>query len=426
MPMKTFKFRLYPTKKQAETLEWTLARCCELYNACLQERRDAWAIIKRHPNFYDEEWRKQAMKDHGVSFYTQSNQLPEIKELREEYKDIYAQVLQDTLRRVDKAFKAFFRRAAAGQKAGYPRFQGRDRYDSFCYPQAGFSLEGSKLVLSKIGHVKIKLHRPVQGTIKTCTIKREGDCWYVALSCEIEATQEKRTPYTDQAVGIDLGIYHFAALSSGDIIDNPRHYRKAEKKLVAVQKEVSRKKRGSNRRKKAIKRLGKAHRKVRNQRQDFLHQWSRRLVNTYEAIVFEDLKPANMSRAPKPKQDENGKYLPNGAAVKAGLNKSILDAGWSNFVSLCEYKAECAGAVQVYKVDPYKTSQVCSACLHEGPHKDLDERVHTCEECGLVLDRDVNAACNILAVWQDNLKLRPEPKAKKPRLGQSPQGTRPC
>jgi putative transposase len=408
-----------------KTLQWTLDRTRELYNAALQERRDAWAIIKRHPNFYDEQWRKQAVKDHSVTCYDQINQLPELKELQEEYKNIHSQVLQETLKRVEEAFKAFFRRVKNGEKAGYPRFQGRDRYNSFCYPQAGFSLEGNRLALSKIGHVKIKLHRPIQGTIKTCTVKREGDYWYVTVSCEIEATQEKHTPYTDQAVGIDLGLYHFAALSTGDIIDNPRHYRKAEKKLVGIHKEVARKKRGSKRRKKTIKRLSKAYRKVRNQREDFLHQWSRRLVNIYEAIVFEDLKPANMSKAPKPKQDEDGKYLPNGAAVKAGLNKSILDVGWSTFVTMCQYKAECAGMTQVYKVDPYKTSQVCSVCLHEGPHKDLSERVHACEACGVVLDRDVNAALNILAVWQDDLKLRPElKKQRKPRSGRDLQETR--
>jgi putative transposase len=425
--IKSFKFRLYPTRKQAATLQWTLDRCRELYNASLQERRDAWNIIKHHPNFYDEEWRKQAAKEHGVTCYDQVNQLPEMKELREEYKNIHSQVLQETLKRVQEAFDNFFRRVTAGEKAGYPRYQGRDRYDSFTYPQSGFAIEGNNVVLSKIGHVKIKLHRPVQGKMKTCIVKREGDCWYVCFSCEIEATQEKHTPYTDQAVGIDVGLYHFAALSTGDLIDNPRYYRKAEKKLSGLQQELSRKKRGSHRRKKTVKRLSKAYRKVRHQRSDFLHQWSRRLVNTYEAIVFEDLASSKMSKAPKPKQDENGKYLSNGAAVKAGLNKSILDAGWSTFSALCEYKAECAGMTQVYKVDPYKTSQVCSACLHEGPHKDLDERVHVCEQCGLVLDRDVNAAINILAVWQDDLKLRPEPKKpkkKKPRSGRDLQETR--
>jgi putative transposase len=405
-------------------MQWMLDRCRELYNAALQERRDIWNIIKRHPNFYDEEWRKQAAKDHSISSDHQINQLPEIKEIREEYKDIHSQVLQETLKRVDKAFQTFFRRVKSGEKAGYPRFQGRDRYDSFCYPQGGFFIEGGKVVLSKIGHIKIKQHRPVQGTMKTCTVKREGDCWYVCFSCEIEATQEKHTPYTDEAVGIDLGLYHFAALSTGDIIENPRHYRKAEKNLSELQQELSRKKRRSNRRKKTVKKLSNAYRQVRNQRQDYLHQWSRRLVNTYEVIVFEELAPSRMSKAPKPKQDEHGKYLPNGAAVKAGLNKSIRDAGWSTFVSLCEYKAACAGMTQVIKVDPYKTSQVCSACLHEGPHKDLSERVHTCEQCGVVLDRDVNAAIVILAVGQDDLKLRPEPKKKKPRSGRDLQETR--
>jgi putative transposase len=425
--MRTYKYRLSPTRKQVATLQWTLDRTRELYNAALQERRDTWAIIKRHPNFYDEEWRKQATKDHSISCYDQINQLPEIKEVREEYGEIYSQVLQETLKRVDKAFKAFFRRVQNGEKAGYPRYQAYDRYDSFCYPQSGFSLEGNRLVLSKIGPIKITLHRPIQGTMKTCTIKREGSCWYVCLSCEIEATQEKHTPYTDQAVGIDLGLYHFAALSTGDIIDNPRQYRKAEQKIVGIQQELSRKKRRSNRRKKTVKKLSKAYRKVRNQRADFLHKWSRNLVDTYEVIVLEELSPSKMSKKPKPKQDENGTYLPNGARQKAGLNKSILDAGWSTFLTMCEYKAACAGLTQVYKIDPYKTSQVCSACLHEGPHKDLDERVHVCEKCGLVLDRDVNAAINILAVWQDGLTLRPAPKAKqtkKPRSGRDLQETR--
>ncbi|GCE09799.1 transposase [Dictyobacter aurantiacus] len=411
--MRTYKYRLYPTRKQQETLQWTLDRARELYNAALQERRDTWAIIKHHPNFYDEEWRKQAIKDHGRSCYRQINELPDVKEVRDEYNDIYSQVLQETLKRVDKAYKAFFRRVQNGEKAGYPRYQGRDRYHSFCYPQSGFSLEGNRLVLSKIGHLKIKVHRPVQGTIKTCTIKREGDCWYVCFACEIEATLEKHTPYTDEAVGIDLGLCHFAALSTGDIIENPRFFRQAEKKITGMQQELARKKRGSKRRKKTVKRLSKAYRKVRNQRQDFLHQWSRCLVNTYETIVFEDLAPSKMSKAPKPKQEkETGVYLPNGASKKAGLNTSILDAGWSTFMNLCEYKAACAGVVQVKKVDPYKTSQVCSGCLHEGPHKDLSERVHTCENCGLVLDRDINAAMNILAVW-NGLNLRPTPKTTK-------------
>ncbi|GHO72234.1 transposase [Ktedonobacter sp. SOSP1-85] len=294
------------------------------------------------------------------------------------------------------AFKAFFRRVKEGKTPGYPRFQSRNRYDSFTYPQAGFSLENGCLALSKIGHVKIKLHRKVLGTIKTCSIKREEHCWYACLACEVEAMP--RTPYTDEAVGIDLGVSKLATLSTGDVIENPKHYRRVEKKLAKAQQALARKKRGSKRRKKAVQRVAKLHRKVRNQRNDYLHQWSRRLVNTYETIVFEDIAPANLSRRAKPKQDEEtGKSLPNGASAKSGLNKSILDAGWSQFIAFCQYKAENAGTVQGVKVDPRMTSQVCSGC-GTVRKKTLSERWHSCE-CGCDLDRDHNAARNIKALW---------------------------
>ncbi|WP_201390269.1 RNA-guided endonuclease TnpB family protein [Ktedonobacter sp. SOSP1-52] len=378
--MKTFKYRLFPTRKQAEKLEWTLRRCCELYNAALQERREMYKCTGK-----------------GTNYNAQANQLPEMKEIREEYKEIHSQVLQDVLKRVEKAFKDFFRRVKNHETPGYPRFQGRDHYDSFTYPQAGFSIdEQGKLFLSKIGHIKIKLHRKVLGTIKTCIIKREGECWYVCLSCEVEACS--RTPYIDEAVGIDLGVSKLATLSTGDVIENPHYYRKAEKKLEKAQQGLSRKKRGSKRRKKAVKCVARLHRKVRNQRNDYLHQWSRRLVNTYETIVFEDIAPANLSKRAKPKQDEEtGEYLPNRASAKSGLNKSIMDAGWSTFIAFCEYKAEEAGTVQVVKVDPKYTSQVCSSC-GTVRKKTLAERWHSCE-CGCELDRDHNAALNIKALW---------------------------
>ncbi|GHO79407.1 transposase [Ktedonobacter sp. SOSP1-85] len=377
--LKTYKFRLYPTKAQAEKLEWTLARCCELYNAALQERREMYTYTGK-----------------GTNYNAQAMQLPEIKEIREEYKDIHSQVLQDVLRRVEKTFKDFFKRVKAGKIPGYPRYQGRNHYDSFCYPQAGFSIKNGRLELSKIGHVKIRLHRKVLGTIKTCTLKREGACWYACLACEVE--QVVRTPYTDECVGIDLGVSKLATLSTGDVIENPRYYRKAARKLEKAQQALSRKKRGSKRRKKAAQRVAKLHRKVRNQRQDYLHQWSRRLVNTYETIVFEDIAPANLSKRAKPKQDEEtGQYLPNGASAKSGLNTSILDAGWRQFIAFCEYKAAEAGTVQVVLVDPKYTSQVCSSC-GTVRKKTLSERWHSCE-CGCELDRDHNAARNIKALW---------------------------
>ncbi len=374
MLRKSFKYRLSPTRKQHQVLQETLDRCRELYNAALQERCDAYRMCHVSLNYYD-----------------QAAQLSEIKELREEYKDLHSQVLQDVLRRVEKGMKAFYRRA----KAGYPRYQGKNRYDSFTYPQGGYSLTHDKRVsLSKIGSVRVTLHRPIEGNVKTCTVKREGEHWYVVLSCESEQAGT-HLPSTDDAIGIDLGLLHFATLSTGDTIENPRYYRCGEAKLRKAQEHLSRCKKGSHRRNKARKQVAKAHRKVRNQRADFLHKQSRHLVNTYETIVFEALAPVNMSKAPKPKQHENGNYLPNGARAKGGLNKSILDAGWGQFVSMVKSKAEWAGSVTVLTVDPKYTSQVCSGC-GTVRKKDLSERWHSCE-CGTELDRDHNAAINILA-----------------------------
>lgn len=404
MSIKAYKYRLYPNTATIEKLQWVLDRARELYNAGLQERRDAYEMsVKRHPNYYDDETRKQLTREHAIGYYEQKRELVEIKEVRPEYQEIGSHVLQDVVLRVKRAYDNFFRRVQNGGKAGYPRFQGRNRYDSITYPDgAGWKVEGKILHLTKIGDIKIKLHRKIEGTIKTCTVKREGDQWYVVLSCEVEAETQKRTPYTDEAIGIDLGLLHFATLSTGDTIESPKYFRKSEKKLVAAQQSLARKKRGSHRRARAAKRVAKQHRKIRNQRTDFLHKQSRQLVNTYETIVVEDIAPANLSKRAKPKQDaETGQYLPNGASAKSGLNKSIVDAGWSTFITMCEYKAAWAGTVQMIRVDPKYTSQICSGC-GVVKKKDLSERWHSCE-CGAELDRDHNAAINILKLGQQHL-----------------------
>src|SRR6266516_7995868 len=170
MSKQAYKFRLYPTKKQVQSLTWTLDRCRELYNAALQERRDAYRLVGK-----------------SITYYDQANQLPEIKAIREEYKDIHSQVLQDVLRKADKAFKAFFARCKRGKTPGYPRYKGRGHYESFTYPQVGFSFtHDNRVCLSKIGSIKVKLHRSLEGKIKTCTIKREGEHWFVVFSCEVE------------------------------------------------------------------------------------------------------------------------------------------------------------------------------------------------------------------------------------------------
>ncbi len=330
-----------------------------------------------------------------VSYNQQQNDLPEIKhEIREEYQDIAAHVLQDVLHRLEKGMKAFYRRIREGQTPGFPRFKGRDRYDSFTYPDgAGWKLEGNKLHLSKIGTIRVKMHREMQGKMKTVTIKKEVDQWYVTFVCEVPPA--KMLPVSYEDVGIDLGVSHLATLSNGVMIEHPRYFRCAKKKLEKAHQAVSRGKKGSHRREKAKKRLSKAHRKVRNQRRDFLHKESRKLVNRYQVLVFEDIKVSNLVRKPKAKQDEEtGKYVPNGASAKGGLNKSILDAGWGMFVSMCSSKAEGAGRT-LLKVSPKFTSQICSMCGKIGK-KDLSERWHSCE-CGAELDRDVNAALNILA-----------------------------
>ena len=393
---RTFKYRLYPTSAQATSLDWTLARCCELYNAALQERKEAWNACRRHPNFYDPDWRREHAADYAVTYYDQANALPDLKrDVRPEYATIGSHVLQEVLRRVKKTFDDFFGRLRRGQTPGYPRYQSRTQYDSFTFPDAsGWKLSGHRLTITGLGSVKIKLHRPVEGTIKTTTIKREGTHWYVCFACEVVV--QHRIPATCEPVGIDLGLLHFATLSTGDTIENPRYLRASEKKLADKQQALSRKKRGSQRRTKAARTVGRCHRHVRNQRQDFLHKQSRSLVDTYETIIFEDLSPRNMSRRPRPKQDEQGNFLPNGAAAKGGLNKSIADAGWATFVAMVCAKAESAGHVTVVFVDTHKTSQLCSGCKREGPHKDLSERIHTCPHCGLQLDRDHNAALNIL------------------------------
>lgn len=387
-----YKYRLYPTKKQRTHLRWTLDYCRELYNAALQERRDAYIFhVRQHPNYYDEATRKERSRELAITYVTQANQLPDIKEQCEEYHDIYSQVLQDVLRRVDKAFTAFFKRCKQGKTPGFPRFQGKGRYDSFTYPQAGFSVtHDNRVCLGKIGSIKAKFHRPLKGNVKTCTIKREGDHWYVVFVCEVQITP---FPESKEAIGIDLGLLHFGTLSTGETIENPRYLRHAETKLKKLQQALSRKQRGSNRRKKAAQRVAKQHRQIRNQRQDFLHKASRTLVNAYGLIMMEDLHIANMSKRPAPKQDEAGTYLPNGASAKAGLNKSILDAGWGLFQQYCAYKAANAGRM-VLLVDPRNTSQRCSGC-GKLVKKDVRERWHSCE-CGCSLDRDHNAAINIL------------------------------
>jgi len=371
---KAFKYRLYPTKPQVKDLERTLELCRELYNAALQERRDAY---------------KKAGK--SVGLYQQKRYLPQIREELPQYKRVHSQVLQDVIHRVDKAFQGFFRRLKAKNgKAGYPRFKGKGRYDSFTFPQAGTTgvklQEGGKRVfLYGIGSVKVKLHRPLEGKIKTATVKREGEHWYIIFITEVDP---KPLPPSEEAIGIDLGTNpHFLVTSEGEMVEAPRHFQKAEEKLAKAQRELSRKKKGSNRRKKARLKVAKLHRKIANQRRDFHHKVARKLVNRYGTIVHEDLNIAGLARS----------YVAKG----------VMDAGWAQFLQILAYKAAEAGR-QVIKVDPKYTSQDCPVCGHR-EKRPLWVRVYTCPQCGTLLHRDVAAAQNILA------KARTGPSGETPR-----------
>jgi transposase len=310
-----------------------------------------------------------------------------------EYASIHSHVLQDVLARLDKTYQAFFRRVANGEKPGFPRFHGRERYHSFTYKEYGNGacLDNGYLVLSKIGRLAVRWSRPMEGTIKTVTISQEADGWYVSFSCAEVPTEP--LPETGRETGIDVGLKVFLITAEGDVVENPRHYRKAEREVKKAQKRVSRKKKGSNRRKKAVKLLAKKHQHVRRQRTDFHHKTALALVRQYDTVYHEAIQSANLSRRPAPKPDGEGGYLPNGAAGKVGLNKSIHDAGWGSFLNILACKAAWAGK-RAEAVNPTYTTQDCSGC-GERIRKSLSVRTHVCTNCGLIMDRDENAARNI-------------------------------
>ena len=351
---KTFKYRLFPSRAQTMHMNETLALLCELYNAGLQERRDAYRL----------EWK-------SIRYIEQANQLPEIKEIRPELKEIHSQVLQDVLRRLDKAFQNFFRRVKERNgKAGFPRFRSRLRYDSFTYAQSGFTLKDEKLCLSKIGNVKIKLHRPIEGKIKTLTITRSATGkWYACFSVEVEP---QLLPANDRSIGIDVGLAHFCSLSNGEQVANPRFFPTDEKALAKAQRRE---------RRKATRRI---HERIANRRRNFAHQLSHALVSMFGLIAFESLNIKGMVK-------------------NHCLAKSISDAAWNQLIQCTTYKAEYAGR-EVRMVDPRGTSQRCSAC-GAIVVKDLSQRIHECS-CGLRLDRDHNAALNILALGLQSVSLR--------------------
>ena len=348
MHRKTFQYRLYPTRKQNIVLLYVLSVCRRLYNEMLEDRKNAYDRCGI-----------------GLTYNQQAGQLKYLNQ------SIYSQVAQDVLRRLDKAFKAFFRRVKNGESPGYPRFKGHDRYDSFTYPQSGFEIKDGKLKLSKIGAIRMFVHREIVGTIKTCAIKRDGDQWYACLSVELPDVEKKEIK---TSVGVDVGINTLATLSDGTEIENPKTLDKYDSNLRKAQKDLSRKKKGSSNRNKQKIVLQGIYRKVRNARKDCLHKASRFLADTYDRIVFEDLQIKNMVKNHR-------------------LARSILDASWSMLINFTTYKAEEAGGI-VELVNPRNTSKQCSicGCIQSMP---LSQRTYRCPVCGNVKGRDHNAAINI-------------------------------
>ena len=380
---RAYKFLLRPTSKQVAALEECLEDTRQLYNAALEERREAWRKGKR------------------VTFYTQDAQVKDIRaDDPERYGRWAFKCESAALRRLDRAFQAFFRRVKAGEKPGYPRFKGRGWWDSIEWPQGHGAKWDSvphptviRVYLMGIGHVRVHQHRAVKGRVKTVAVKREGRRWYVILFCDDVPAEP--LPATGAPIGLDMGVASFLTTSGGEHIPNPRHLAASAERLAAAQRDLSRKKRGSKRRRKTASRVGALHGKVRRQRLDHAHKTALTLIRDYDVIAHEDLQVANMTRRPKPRPAEDGTFALNGAAAKSGLNKSILDAGWGVFLSVLASKAESAGRV-VVQVNPRHTSQRCAGCGHVAAGNRVSQAVFRCLACGHSAHADVNAAINIL------------------------------
>ena len=355
----TYRYHLYPTKSQKRLLEATVETCRRWYNTCLEERKSAW----------DE-------RQESVGKYAQLRKVKDHRRDNPYAAQLHSHILQVTTCDLDKAFQAFFRRAKAGEKPGYPRFRGRDRFDSFGLKEYGngFRLDGRRLKVTGIGRIAVRWHRPVRGEIKTLRIRRQAGVWYASFSCD---AQPEFLPSTGAEVGIDVGIASLLATSDGEHIENPKWYRSEQALLRILQRRVARRKLGGVNRRRAIRAVARQHAYVANRRMDFLKKLVYGLISRYDRIAVEDLQIPNMVRNPR-------------------LAKSILDAGWGYFRMHLSFKAAWAGKT-VVAVPPAYTSKTCSACGAVFENLTLADRWVRCD-CGLSMDRDENAALNLLAL----------------------------
>ncbi|MDX2935213.1 RNA-guided endonuclease InsQ/TnpB family protein [Streptomyces ipomoeae] len=391
--IRAYKFLLRPTARQTAALGEMLRDHCSLYNGALQERRDAY----RHAS-------KTA-----VRYGDQSAQLKEIRAFDPERQGRWSfSSQQATLRRLDKAFAAFFRRVKAGQTPGYPRFKGVGHFGTVTFPKDGDGCRWdstphdaqTRVRIQGVGHIRVHRHRPVQGRVKTVSVKREGARWYVVLACDNVPAEE--LPPTGAIAGIDMGVAHFLTTSDGEHVANPRFLQAGADELAEAQRHLAtfpkRTRRRTKRHRAAARKVAKLHAKIRRQRADFHHKTARALITDHEVIAHERLNTAGMTKSPRPKADpeQPGGFLPNGAAAKAGLNRSILDAGWAQFLGILANKAESAGRL-VVPVDARNTSRTCPDCGHVAKENRVTQAKFQCTACGFTANADHVGATNVLS-----------------------------
>ena len=379
---RAYKFRAYPTRPQEGRAARLLADHCDLYNAALEERREAWR-----------------MRRVSVSYGVQSAQLREIRKADPGGHGRHSfTAQQQTLRRLNTVFTAFYQRARAG-KAGYPRFKPHSRFDQVMFVagdgakwQPADGDGWARASFQAVGALKVRQHRAVRGKVKTLQLKREHRRWYVMVATESEPLPRCAA---GREVGLDMGVARFLTTSDGEVIPNPKFLAASAEVIAGLQARKDRARPGSGNRKRIRRRLAREWRKLRNRRRDFHHKTARALVDTCDVIALERLRAADMTRRPRPRPDpaRPGTYLPNGASAKAGLNKAVLDAGWAQFTTILAGKAEEAGR-RVILVNPAGTSIACHICGARCTRPRQDSVI--CPVHG-AMDADVNGARNVYA-----------------------------
>lgn len=396
-----YQYKLLPTAKQKSQLSSWLDMLRHEYNGLLSERFSWWEQNRCDINACPLVCHLPQLRD-NPEYYGQKRSLVQLKQERPWYQEIYADVLQDCVKRVKLAFDRFIKGDSNGNRSSRPRFKAKQRYRTFSYPRIKPDcIVGNRIMLPKLGAIKLILHRPLpEGfTIKTAGVTCKADGWYVTLSLDDQSVPEftnSAEASWNNSIGVDLGLEKFLADSDGEFEPIPQHFRSAEDRLAKLQQKVAAAKKGSRAKKLLNRKVAKLHQKIARQRQQFHYETAQKVLNKADVVFVEDLSVKNMSRRCQPRQDETGKFLANGQAAKSGMNKSIADAGWSQFVDILTFKAERAGA-KVVKVDPKGTSQYCCVCLNRVP-KELSQRWHSCPHCANEMDRDTNAAILIKKV----------------------------